>query len=79
MTIIRDGEYTSIEEMVLPFRELLTPFAMFTASEPPGVLWHCVVCREHEVTTTLLAHPKHCKEWMEVELWTSIYEYFRSA
>jgi hypothetical protein len=78
MAIVREGEVTSFEEMLLPYRELLTPFAMLTPAMPPGVMWHCERCRYHRPTTTLLHRPNHCEQPMEAEAWTSLYEFFRT-
>lgn len=79
MTVEQEGEITSLGELILPYKGLLTPFAMMTASTPPGIQMHCDTCHAHKLSTSLLMRPNHCGEPMRVEAWTSLYEYFSAG
>ena len=59
MTIIREGEFTTVQELLEAYEEANDMVLCFTAATPPGVMWYCprLACSNYEWTPTVLAHP----------------------
>jgi len=78
LPIERFGEVETVGDMTAPWVGTYTPLVMLTAAVPPGVQWHCNICQEHGLATTLLQRPNHCGQPMEIDAWRSMYDYFGS-